>query len=199
MTGGGCRFIGIAGGSGAGKSTLAYHILDAHPLETAIVHGDDHFKPPADVPFFEGIQNWSDPAAHDFDGLHRNLLALRAGEPIEVRTKSERFNPEYESVGKIKLRIDPRPVVVVEGTYALFDARIRDLLEAKIFLDTPHPVRMERRRFKEMDPDITWLMYQQHILPTRIYADLTVETEGRSADQVYEAVRQLVDPVFAAL
>ena len=60
-------------------------------------------------------------------------------------TKSEKFNPEYEKIGKIPLKIEPKPIMLVEGWMVLWHPEVRKFLDFAIYLDATHDLRMQRR------------------------------------------------------
>ena len=47
-------------------------------------------------------------------------------------------------------KIENVKVIIIEGIFALFDKKIRDLLSMKIYVDTPSDVRLLRRIKRDM-------------------------------------------------
>ena len=50
-------------------------------------------------------------------------------------TKSSILNPKYEKNGRIKHKLEPKKIIIVEGYLAFYDKKIRDMFDLTIFLD----------------------------------------------------------------
>jgi uridine kinase len=140
--------LGVAGGTGSGKTTVARMILDGVGRDRiAFLAQDNYYR---DV-------NWRTPDAlehHNFDHpnaidaalLAEHLRDLKAGRPIEL--------PVYDFVRHRRTerttRIEPRPVVLIEGILLFADATIRELLDFKVYVDTDADVRLVRRIRRDM-------------------------------------------------
>lgn len=190
-------FVGIAGGSGSGKSTLAVALAKQYPDRIAIVHLDDYETPKSSIPMLDGFLNREHPDAIDFDALHRDLHALRNGEVITVRTKSELYNPDYtlERNNKIEYIIEPKPIIIVEGYLVFHDHRIRDFMNLKLYLDMPIEESLQRRtKFKDEAYFKTVLipMHHQYIEPTKQYADLVIDVAHLDLNTIVQKVTSLL-------
>lgn len=186
-------FVGIAGGSGSGKSTLAVALAKKYPDKIAIVHLDDYETPKSAIPMLDGFLNREHPDAIDFDTLHQDLHALRNGQAITVRTKSELYNPNYtlERNNKIEYLIEPKPIIIVEGYLVFHDHRIRDLMNVKIYLDMPIEASLKRRtKFKDETyfQKVLIPMHYQYIEPTKQYADLVINVAHSDIDTIVQQV-----------
>lgn len=136
-------FIGICGGTGSGKTTIARAIVDAVGSENVVLmEQDSYYRNLADMPLDERCQaNFDHPAAIDNEMLVNHLLRLKQGLSVEM--------PLYDFVthtrsDRIEI-IEPKPVVIVEGILIFAEARILDLLDVRIFVDTPDDIRFIRR------------------------------------------------------
>lgn len=136
-------FIGICGGTGSGKTTIARKIVDAVGAEEVVlVEQDSYYRNLADMPLDERHQaNFDHPDAIDSEMLVNHLLRLKQGLTVEM--------PIYDMVthtrtGQI-VTIEPRQVVIVEGILIFSSPRILDLLDVRVFVDTPDDVRLIRR------------------------------------------------------
>lgn len=135
--------IGICGGTGSGKTTIARSILDAVGRERVVlVEQDSYYRNLADMPLDERHQaNFDHPDAIDSDMLVNHLKRLKLGQPIEM--------PLYDFVthtrsDRIEI-IHPKPVVLVEGILIFAEPRVLDLLDVRVFVDTPDDIRLLRR------------------------------------------------------
>lgn len=186
--------IGIAGGSGCGKSTLSYGLRDKYPDLIEVVHFDDYQKEEMDVPFFEGMRNWDHPDAINFEQLYSDLIKLKTNKEVEVMTKSSILNPAYEEKGRIKHVLRPKRIIIVEGYMSLYDKKIRDLFDFKIFLDIPISESMKRRDKityndeSEYNNKILIPMHIKYVEPIKKTADLSIDVIKNTKNEVYKIV-----------
>lgn len=79
--------------------------------------------------------------------LVKHLVALRAGEAIE--------KPVYDFANHLRLedviRVEPAPVVVIEGILVLAEEELRTELDLKIFVDTDADIRLARRLQRDIE------------------------------------------------
>ena len=135
--------IGICGGTGSGKTTIARAIVDAVGRENVVlVEQDSYYRNLADMPLDERHQaNFDHPDSIDSDMLVNHLIRLKQGLSIEM--------PLYDFVTHTRSDeievINPKPVVIVEGILIFAESRVLDLLDCRVFVDTPDDVRLMRR------------------------------------------------------
>ncbi|MEP6848906.1 MAG: uridine kinase [Acidobacteriota bacterium] len=135
--------IGICGGTGSGKTTIARAIVETVGAQNVIlIEQDSYYRNLADMPLDERHQaNFDHPDAIDSDMLVNHIKRLRQDEPIEM--------PLYDMVTHTRrsetLELLPRPVVIIEGILIFAESRILDLLDFRVFVDTPDDVRLMRR------------------------------------------------------
>ena len=135
--------IGICGGTGSGKTTIARAIVDSVGARNVIlIEQDSYYKNLADMPLDERHQaNFDHPEAIDGDMLVDHIKSLKQGESIEM--------PLYDMVTHTRRdeteTFVPKPVVIVEGILIFAEPRILDLLDVRVFVDTPDDVRLMRR------------------------------------------------------
>jgi uridine kinase len=162
-------FVGIAGGTGSGKTTVASKLKKALPDHVAvIVDHDAYYKDRSRMPKRErDLVNFDHPDALDNALLVRHLDELSAGRTVET--------PVYDFVThtrkKETRRIDPVPIVIVEGILIFVDPEMRSRFDVKIFVDTDSDIRVFRRIRRDM------------------------ESRGRSFDQVDEQYHRTVRPM----
>jgi uridine kinase len=181
--------IGVTGGSGSGKTTVVRRIVESLPADSVVVVPQDaYYKDNAHLSFEErGKINYDHPLAFDTDLLIKHIERLRENDAVE--------QPVYSFITHSRLpdalRIEPRACVIVEGILILEDARLRELLDIKVFVDTDPDVRFIRRlrrdiveRGRSVESVVEQYMstvrpmHLQFIEPTRRYADLVVPEGG---------------------
>jgi uridine kinase len=85
--------------------------------------------------------NFDHPDAFDTDLLFEQLQTLKSGQPIRM--------PQYDFVHHRRrddtVLVEPRKLVIFEGIMIYFDKRVRDLIDLKLYVDTPDDIRFIRR------------------------------------------------------
>jgi uridine kinase len=183
--------LGIGGGTGSGKTTLARRLIDEIGAARVIyMQQDAYYRNIGDMPLDRRHKaNFDHPESFDGELMLEHLKALRAGESIE--------QPIYDFVTHSRksetLCIGPRPVVIVEGILVLFDARMRALMDIKIFVDCDSDIRFIRRLERDqrergrsvesvVEQYMTTVrpMHQQFVAPSRSHADIILPGIGFS-------------------
>jgi uridine kinase len=193
---GSVRIVGVAGGSGSGKTTIVARMTEI-AREYALVAQDNYYKSAEYVTnlTITGF-NFDHPDAFDSGLLCEHLAELKAGRPIRM--------PQYD-FGHHRRRdetvaVEPRRLVILEGIMILVDRRVRDLIDLKLYVDTPDDVRFIRRlrrdiseRGRTVDSVITqWIEkvrpgHYEFVEPTKAYADLIIP-EGGFNDRALEVM-----------
>ncbi|MBP6830880.1 MAG: uridine kinase [Deltaproteobacteria bacterium] len=141
--------VGVAGGSGSGKSTIARSLVEALPAHhvTAIEH-DAYYKDVSHLAYEERARiNFDHPESLDNELFCEHLDALRAGRSVE--------KPRYDFATHTRKpetdRLDPSPIIVVEGILVLALPAIRDRLDVKLYVDTDSDIRLMRRIRRDLE------------------------------------------------
>ena len=134
--------------------------------------------------------NFDHPDALDLELLAEHLRALKRGEAVEIPTYD--FATHSRVPGKTTTAA-PTPVVVVEGILTFADPVVRNLMDIKIFVDTPDDIRFIRRlkrdiaeRGRDVDGvcaqylETVRPMHAQFVEPSKRYADVIVPEGGRN-------------------
>lgn len=135
--------IGICGGTGSGKTTIARKIVEAVGKENVIlVEQDSYYRNLADMPLDERHQaNFDHLDAFDNGMLVNHLKRLKQGQSIEMPIydyKTHTRTSETES-------IPPKPVIILEGILIFAEPTVLDLLDVRVYVDTPDDIRFIRR------------------------------------------------------
>ncbi len=141
------KLIGITGGSGSGKSTVVRKIHEAN-RDSVCIEQDNYYKSATFVSNDNiTAYNFDHPDAFDMDLMMANLEDLKAGRAIEM--------PQYDFVHHRRrdetLHVEPKSIIIVDGLMVLYDRRIRDLLDLKLYVDTPADIRFVRRLVRDIN------------------------------------------------
>jgi uridine kinase len=197
------KIIGISGGSGSGKTTIVRRISEIVPDFTFLAQ-DSYYKS-AEFVDNENITafNFDHPSAFDTQLMIDHLRALKRGETIEV--------PVYDFVHHRRspetVRVAPRTLVIFEGIMIFVDPGVRELLDLKLYVDTPDDIRFIRRlkrditeRGRTMESVITQYLdvvrpgHFEFIEPTKTYADLIIP-EGGSNEKALEVLTSFMQMI----
>ena len=175
--------VGIAGGTASGKTTLAHRF--AEELDAALVTHDRYYKNA------DAHTNFDHPDALDTDALVRHLDALRKGEAVELPVY---HFPTHRRSAHTD-RLEPRPLLVVEGILVLADAALRRRFDLTVFVDAAADVRFIRRlrrdiaeRGRTVDSVIAQYlatvrpMHDAYVEPSAAHAELRLDGEGALDD-----------------
>ncbi len=141
--------IGICGGTGSGKTTIARSIVDAVGAgNVVLVEQDSYYRNLTDMPLDERHQaNFDHPDSLDSDMLVNHILRLKQGLSIEMPLYDFKTHTRSDQIEVIK----PRPVVIVEGILIFAEPRVLDLLDVRVFVDTPDDIRLMRRLRRDIN------------------------------------------------
>lgn len=135
--------IGICGGTGSGKTTIARKIVEAVGKENVIlVEQDSYYRNLADMPLDERHQaNFDHLDAFDNGMLVNHLKRLNQGQSIEMPIYDYKTHTRTDETDNIP----PKPVIILEGILIFAEPRITELLDVKVYVDTPDDIRFIRR------------------------------------------------------
>ena len=140
--------IGIAGGSGSGKSTVLRAIVDAFgPEHIAVLDHDAYYRPLDHLPLeARRALNFDHPDALETTLMRQHLDQLVAGTPVEKPL----YNFTTHTREAATVRIDPRPVILVEGILVLAEPLLVERMDIKLFVDAAPDLRLMRRIQRDM-------------------------------------------------
>ncbi len=176
--------IGIAGRSGSGKTRVATELAHLWP-QAGVLATDAYYRDLSHLSAAErGAVNFDAPAALDWELLVADLARLRSGAPARV--------PRYDFATHTRMPepapLAPCEVLIVEGLFALFDRRVRKMLDLAVFIDACEQECLRRRIERDVASRgrteafarAQWErhsapMYERHVFPTKAYADLLLD------------------------
>jgi uridine kinase len=198
--------IGIAGASSSGKTLLANTIVnELGSKQVAIIPEDAYYKDHPGLSFEELRKiNYDHPDSLEHDLLCEHLRQLQRGEKIDI--------PQYDFTKHARrpdtLSIGNHTIVVLEGILVLSVPELRDLMDIRIFMDTPLDICLLRRLSRdilergrsvesvlEQYQTTVRPMYLQFIEPSKRYADIIIPRGGANRiaiDMIKAKIRELL-------
>ncbi|KAK6224155.1 Uridine kinase [Pestalotiopsis sp. IQ-011] len=179
--------IGVAGSSGSGKTTLSHAIVRELNLPWVVILSMDSFYKPLDeeahARAFRNEYDFDSPDAIDFDELVNVLRDLKAGRRAEIPVYS--FE-KHQRLDKTVPIYSPH-VLILEGIFALYDPRVRELLDMGVYCEADADTCLSRRLIRDVRDrgrDVEgcikqWFAFvkpnfEKFVQPQRIVADIIV-------------------------
>jgi len=181
--------IGIAGGTGSGKTTVAEVILKRVGADRiAFLAHDAYYRDLEALPRAQrDTINFDHPDSLETDLMVRHLEALRRWEAVEIPV----YDFTIHSRTARTLRIEPQPVILVEGILVFAEPALRRLFDVKIFVDTDADIRFIRRLQRDIDErgrtaasvihqyqTTVRPMHLEFVEPSKRYADVIIPEGG---------------------
>ncbi|MCC8060961.1 MAG: uridine kinase [Clostridiales bacterium] len=187
----GILIVGIAGGSASGKTTVVERIKEYFEDDIVVIGHDNYYKAHDNMTYEERTHlNYDHPNSFDTELMVADVLKLKEGKPVGIPT----YDYSIHNRSKQTLRIVPKKVIVLEGILLFYDVRLRDLIDVKIFVDTPADERLARRirrdiaeRGRSLESVLTQYqetvrpMHEAFVEPTKMHADIIIPEGGENA------------------
>lgn len=176
--------IGICGGTGSGKTTIARRIVETvGALQVVLLEQDSYYRNLSDMPLDRRDKaNFDHPDSIDSEMLMNHLKRLKSNLAVEMPIYDFRTHTRSSQTE----RIEPKPVVLVEGILIFAEPRIVDLLDVKVFVDTPDDIRFIRRLQRDIRERGRTVesVIEQYLVTVRPMHHEFVETSKRRADLI---------------
>ncbi len=177
--------IGICGGTASGKTVFSKKILELLGPDAIIyLEHDAYYKGLHELPAeLQAEKNFDHPDSLDNDLFIQHLKRLQANKAIERPiydfTTHSRTSETY--------RIEPKPVILVDGILILAIKELRRMFDIRVYIDADADIRLARRLkrdlfergrsaesvlaqyFKTVRP-----MHELFVEPSKNYADIII-------------------------
>lgn len=194
--------VGVSGGSGSGKTTVAWKIARRIGPERVVRINQDRYN--RDLAHLDGAHllrhNFDHPSAIESELLVEHVRQLKRGHPAELPVYDFAHHWRTAAVE----RVEPRPLVLVEGILVLAIPALRELFDLCLFVDTEADLRFIRRlrrdlaeRGRSVDEVVTQYleivrpMHRELVEPSKSWAELIIEEGADNATAVDRAVRRI--------
>jgi len=198
--------IGIAGPTASGKTLLANTIFkELGSKQVTMISEDSYYKDLSHLSLEERAKaNFDHPDSLEHDLLCKHLKSLQQGMPVDIpiydftqHTRSEKIH-----------HIEKHRVTIVEGILLFSDKKLREMMNIRIFMDTPFDIcllRRTKRDLVERGRSIESILTQyentvrpmclQFIEPSKRYADIIIPRGGENRiaiDMIKAKIRELL-------
>jgi len=192
--------VAVAGASGSGKSTLADEL--ARTLGGMHFSLDSYYRDLGHMEWQERTQaNFDDPGMMETALLAEHVAELAAGRAIERPVYDF---AAYTRVPGVTERVEPKPLVIVEGLFALNFPELRPYYQLSVYVDTPDALCYSRRLKRDIeergrDPESIRMQYESTVRPCGLafvrpmaeIADLVIDGSDALDFKVEQIVRTL--------
>ncbi|EGV64623.1 uridine kinase [Yamadazyma tenuis ATCC 10573] len=142
--------IGIAGNSGSGKTSISQQIIrELNQPWTVLLSFDNFYRPltkEQSAKAFANEWDFDTPDSLDLDALYDTVKKLKQGEKARIPVYSFELHGRTDKVTTIY----GANVIIIEGLYALYDKRLLDLMDIKIYVDTDLDICLARRLTRDI-------------------------------------------------
>jgi len=199
--------IGIAGASGSGKTLVAHTLYKQLGTEKVVnLQEDSYYKDLAHLPFEERVKfNFDHPDAFDHELLRKHISLLLKRKTIE--------HPVYDFTThtrkKETRKVGPHEIVILEGILILAIPELRELMDIKIYIDTPADICFIRRLQRDIDErgrsvdsvikqyqETVRPMYMQFVEPSKRYADIIIPHGGKNVIAI-DIIRSKIEKLLS--
>ena len=159
--------LGIGGGSGSGKSWLAHFLKEKFGDRAVVVCQDWYYRHNGDLSEEEALKlNFDHPKAIETSLFAAQLDSLHQGRAVDA--------PVYDYASHSRLartrRVEPAPLIIIEGLLVLHEKKLRDLMDCSVFIDVPSDIRLVRRvrrdvEHRRVDLEETLRLYEHCVRP----------------------------------
>lgn len=199
--------LGISGASASGKSLLATTIVEELGSDQVVVISEDsYYKDRTDLSFEEREKiNYDHPSSLDHALLCDHLKQLQRGETVHIPIYNYKIHGREATTRKVSGK---HSIIVLEGILLFVEHYLRELMDIKIFMDTPLDICLIRRlkrdiieRERSLESVLKQYtetvrpMYLQFIEPSKMHADLIVPRGGKNhiaIDMIQAKMRELL-------
>ena len=189
---------------------MANRILESvSASEVVFIQQDSYYRNLKDLPLdYRKVANFDHPDALDNDLLVHHVRKLKLDEAVDL--------PIYDFKTHTRLhetrRVEPKPIVIVEGILIFADPRLLEQMDIKVFVDTPDDIRFIRRLRRDIDERGRTVesvieqymgtvrpMHMQFVEPSKRHADVIIPEGGHnlvSVDLISGKIREKLASAF---
>lgn len=135
----------VAGPSGSGKSTFAGDLAEAFAVrgqDSRVIALDNFYRDLSHLsPEARALHNFDQPEAWESERIINVAIGLKSQRAVEIPV----YDFEWHVRSSETIRIEPAPIVIMEGLFALCFPALNDLADLRIFVDLDDEIALQRR------------------------------------------------------
>ncbi|MEY8333742.1 uridine kinase [Lachnospiraceae bacterium 47-T17] len=184
------RVVGVAGGSASGKTTIVNKIEEYFGRDIVVLGHDSYYKAHDDLDYEERSQlNYDHPNAFDTERMAEDVRRLIKGQAVDIPVYDFTIHNRVDET----VHVEPKNVIIIEGILILENKELRDLMDAKIYVDTDADERLMRRIRRDMSERARSIdsileqyagtvkpMHEEFVEPSKRYADVIIPRGGEN-------------------
>jgi len=194
--------IGITGGSSSGKTYLSNKLINKFGKDNInLIQMDSYYNDLKYLSMEEREKNnFDQPNAFDFNLLLNHLKNLDNKGNVEIPIYDYKTHTRSNKTNKII----EKPILIIEGIFALYNKKIRDLMNLTIYIDIENNIRKERRikrdtiqRNRTEDSiiyqyeNIVEPMYKKYISPMKNKSNLILKEISEKSNEFNKLVNYI--------
>lgn len=165
--------VGIAGFSGSGKTAISQQIIaELNQPWTVLLSFDNFYKPLSPEESrqaFLSNHDFDRPESIDLDLAVSVISELKQGRKVQIPLYSFQHHARTDK----HVTIYGANVIIIEGIYALYDPRLLELMDFKVFVDTDLDVCLARRLTRDImyrgrDLQGTLVQWERFVKPNAV-------------------------------
>ncbi len=134
--------IGVAGGSASGKTTIVKKIQEYFGEDIVVLGHDSYYKAHDDMDYEARSRlNYDHPSAFDTERMVEDVRKLIRGQAVDIPVYDYTIHNRSDQTE----HIEPKKLIIIEGFLILENKELRELMDAKIFVDADADERLMRR------------------------------------------------------
>lgn len=184
------RVVGVAGGSASGKTTIVRKIQEYFGEDIVVIGHDSYYKAHDDMDYEARSQlNYDHPSSFETERMVADVRKLIQGQAVDIPVYDYTIHNRSEQTE----HVEPKKLIIIEGFLILENKELRDLMDAKIFVDADADERLMRRIRRdtvERARSVTSIldqyeatvkpMYEAFVEPSKRYADVIIPRGGEN-------------------
>jgi len=173
--------------------------------DVVVIEQDAYYRDISNIPMEDRhLHNFDHPDAIDIEFFNQQLISLIKGQIVEV--------PIYDFSTHSRLKdtktVHPHRVIIVEGILTLHYTILRELMDIKVFVDTPNDIRFIRRISRDIDKRNRTVesvidqylktvrpMHEQFVEPSKYFADIIIP-EGSKNKVAIDLIRTKINSIL---
>ncbi len=182
--------VGVAGGTASGKTTIVSQIAEYFGNDIVVISHDSYYKAHDEMTYEERSQlNYDHPDSFESERMANDIRDLIKGHTIEVPVYDYTIHNRSDHT----ITVEPKPVIIIEGILVLENKELRDLMDAKVYVDTDADERLMRRIRRDMTERARSIesimeqyattvkpMHEEFVEPSKKYADIIIPRGGNN-------------------